>query len=151
MGKMNDEKMKKQIYDGIKEPLLTNDFIFAKVFRNEELFRELMRRILPEVHLGKLQFLSLCIDEKEKEELKGVAIDIIAEDEDKMIAIRVINDLEIVPLKVRYYQAMMDMYQIDYYPPHTRDFSRELGVISCNLVKLMACFKHGKRCVLNSP
>ena len=107
----NRKLLKKQIQKEFLEAKISDNFIFTKVFQKEELLRELIRRILPEVRLGKIKILAREYDVKEVEKGKGIVLDIYVEDEDKMIDIemQVVNKPKELPNRVRYYQDLMDM------------------------------------------
>ncbi|MBR2067138.1 MAG: Rpn family recombination-promoting nuclease/putative transposase, partial [Solobacterium sp.] len=111
----NRKLLKKQIQKEFLEAKISDNFIFTKVFQKEELLRELIRRILPEVRLGKIKILAREYDVKEIEKGKGIVLDIYVEDEDKMIDIemQVVNKPKELPHRVRYYHELMDVHHLD--------------------------------------
>ena len=64
---------------------ISNDFIFGKVMQDEELCAELLRRILPDVGIGSVEFPEKQKTISEGIDLRGVRLDIFTRDDFKRL------------------------------------------------------------------
>ena len=99
----------------------TNQIMFAIIMRDEELCRELIRRIIPERRIRKIRFpdspvVNLKYLETEKTLIPGlyaksVRLDVLFEDSDIwcVIEMQVQNTGELPP-RIRYYHSVLDAY-----------------------------------------
>ena len=94
---------------------ISNDFLFGKVMQNPDLCKELLRRILPDLNIERIEYPELQKSIKEGAESKGVRLDVYIED-DKNIVYNVemqASDSKELPKRSRYYQGMVDLQLLD--------------------------------------
>lgn len=88
---------------------ITNDFIFGNVMRIGNNCRDLLRAILPELHIRSVQINTQKVIH-DKDEQKGVRLDVYAKDERERIynvEMQVINQHNLGK-RIRYYQSKID-------------------------------------------
>ncbi len=102
--------------DEIWESLgISNDFIFGKVMQDPELCLELLRRILPELEIERIEYPEAQKAIKPDIDAKSVRLDVYVRDGKGTvydIEIQAANTREL-PKRTRYYQSMVDMQMID--------------------------------------
>ena len=64
---------------------LANDFLFGKVMRDPELCTEMIRRILPDIDLGRIEFTHTQKGEKFSLDTRGVRFDVFAKSDNRKI------------------------------------------------------------------
>lgn len=90
---------------------ITNDFIFGNVMQMGNNCRDLLRAILPELHIQRVQLINTQKDIRDQYEQRGVRLDVFVEDE-----IGRVYDVEMqvtrqkdLGERIRYYQSKIDM------------------------------------------
>ena len=93
---------------------IANNFMFKKVFGNKELCLELLRLILPELHIEDISFPEKEREMKETADGKGVRLDVYTTDDRKRVydlEMQVRNTMEL-PRRSRYYAGMIDQTEL---------------------------------------
>ena len=93
---------------------LSNNFVFFKVMQDENRLKELLRRVLPDVKIEKLE----VVAQKEIQagnDVKGVRLDIFAEDDaGRAITIEMqVENNDCLPRRLRYYLSMADQQALE--------------------------------------
>ena len=88
---------------------ITDDFLFCRVMRNEQICRQLLELIL-HVKVGKIKFLTSQHEIEVDPQSKSIAMDVYLRDEDKVINVEMQNGHRLeLPKRTRYYQAVADV------------------------------------------
>ena len=88
---------------------ITDDFLFCRVMRNEQICRQLLELIL-HVKVGKIKFLTSQHEIEVDPQSKAIAMDVYLRDEDKIINVEMQNGHRLeLPKRTRYYQAVADV------------------------------------------
>ena len=94
---------------------ISNDFLFGKVMQNPDLCKELLRRILPDLNIERIEYPELQKSIKEGAESRGIRLDVYSKD-DKNIVYNVemqANGSKGIPKRSRYYQGMIDLQLLE--------------------------------------
>ena len=94
---------------------ISNDFLFGKVMQNPDLCKELLRRILPDLNIERIEYPELQKSIKEGAESRGIRLDVYSKD-DKNIVYNVemqANGSKGIPKRSRYYQGMVDLQLLE--------------------------------------
>lgn len=94
---------------------ICNDFLFGKVMQNPELCKELLKRILPELEIERIEYPELQKMIKFDADAKSVRLDVYVRDEKQTIydiEMQVTNTKELAK-RTRFYQSMIDLQMID--------------------------------------
>ena len=95
----------------LEELTIQDDFVFGKVFENTELAKELINRILPELHIKELNAVIRQRDVKDSYGIHGIRMDIFAENDEYLFGVEMHNDRNSFPARrTRFYQSSADMY-----------------------------------------
>ena len=94
---------------------LANDFMFGKVFQDEELCLELVQIILPELNINAIAFPSLQQSVKQTWDTKGVRFDVyLHDDKGRIIVVEMqIANRDNLMKRPRAYHALMDLDAMD--------------------------------------
>ena len=94
---------------------ISNDFLFGKVMQNQELCKELLQRILPELEIERIEYPELQKGINLDADAKSVRLDVYIKDGKGTV-----YDIEMqttetgeLPKRTRYYQSMLDLQMID--------------------------------------
>lgn len=88
---------------------ITDDFLFCRVMRNEQICRQLLELIL-HVKVGKIKFLTSQHEIEVDPQSKAIAMDVYLRDEDKVVNVEMQNGHRLeLPKRTRYYQAVADV------------------------------------------
>ena len=88
---------------------ITDDFLFCRVMRNEQICRQLLELIL-HVKVGKIKFLTSQHEIEIDPQSKAIAMDVYLRDEDKVVNVEMQNGHRLeLPKRTRYYQAVADV------------------------------------------
>lgn len=87
---------------------ITEDFIFCKVFEDEELCKEMLE-ILLDIKIHHLEFSESQKEMRSAYSAKGIRLDVFTEDENRVfdVEIQTVSKADI-PLRTRYYHSTMD-------------------------------------------
>ncbi len=90
---------------------LANDFMFGKVMRNPELCTEMIRRILPDMDIGRIEFVQPQKSEKYSFDTRGVRFDVFAKSDNRKIFDCEIqtSDKKDLPRRTRAYHIMLGL------------------------------------------
>ena len=94
---------------------ISNDFLFGKVMQNPDLCKELLRRILPDLNIERIEYPELQKSIKEGAESRGIRLDVYIKD-DKNIVYNVemqASDSKELSKRSRYYQGMIDLQLLE--------------------------------------
>ena len=98
----------------LEELTIRDDFIFGKVFEDTELAKELISRILPELHLKDLKCVIRQRDLKDSYGTRGIRLDIYSENEEYLFGVEMHNNRwTFSPKRARYYKATTNMYLLE--------------------------------------
>ncbi|MBR7064357.1 MAG: Rpn family recombination-promoting nuclease/putative transposase [Treponema sp.] len=87
---------------------ITNDYIFCKVFQDEELCRKMLE-ILLDVKIRHLKYPDAQKDLRASYLAKGIRLDVFTEDKNRVFDVEIQNaHKEDIPLRTRYYHSTMD-------------------------------------------
>lgn len=98
-----------------EELSISNDFLFGKVMQNPKLCKELLRRILPDLNIERIEYPELQKSINMDMDARSVRLDVYVKDEKEVvydIEIQVSHTKEL-PKRSRYYQSMIDLQLID--------------------------------------
>lgn len=96
----------------MKTDILTirNDFLFGKVFEDQELAKELLDRVLPELHIKELKYTVRQRDTKEGITVRGIRFDLYTENNEYAFGVEMHNDRStFTPQRTRFYISSADM------------------------------------------
>ena len=79
---------------------ITDDFLFCRVMRNEQICRQLLELIL-HVKVGKIKFLTSQHEIEVDPQSKAIAMDVYLRDEDKIINVEMQNWLRLADCESR--------------------------------------------------
>lgn len=99
---------------------ITNDFIFGNVMQMGNNCRDLLRAILPELHIQRVQLINTQKDIRDQHDQRGVRLDVFAEDEKERaydVEMQVTRQKDLGE-RVRYYQSKIDMDSLDSGKPY---------------------------------
>lgn len=106
MGKMEDNW---------EEIGLSNDFLFGKVMQDPELCKGVLQRILPQLHIERIEYPELQKTIKEDVDARSIRLDVYVKDEKETIyniEMQTVVSWEL-PKRSRYYQSMLDLQILD--------------------------------------
>ncbi|MCI8373820.1 MAG: Rpn family recombination-promoting nuclease/putative transposase [Lachnospiraceae bacterium] len=94
---------------------ISNDFLFMKVMQNQELCKELLHRILPDLDIDHIEYPELQKEIKEDMEAKSIRLDVYVKGSKDIIYNIEMQaaDTKELPKRSRYYQAMIDLQLLD--------------------------------------
>lgn len=94
---------------------ICNDFLFGKVMQNPELCKELLKRILPELEIERIEYPELQKAIKFDADAKSVRLDVYVQDEKQTIydIEMQVTDTKELAKRTRFYQSMIDLQMID--------------------------------------
>ena len=94
---------------------ICNDFLFGKVMQNPELCKELLKRILPELEIERIEYPELQKTIKFDADAKSVRLDVYVRDEKQTIydIEMQVTDTKELAKRTRFYQSMIDLQMID--------------------------------------
>ena len=111
------KELKNQIEVGTswEELGICNDFLFGKVMQNPELCKELLKRILPELEIERIEYPELQKTIKFDADAKSVRLDVYVRDEKQTIydIEMQVTDTKELAKRTRFYQSMIDLQMID--------------------------------------
>ena len=111
------KELKNQIEVGTswEELGICNDFLFRKVMQNPELCKELLKRILPELEIERIEYPELQKTIKFDADAKSVRLDVYVRDEKQTIydIEMQVTDTKELAKRTRFYQSMIDLQMID--------------------------------------
>ena len=111
------KELKNQIEVGTswEELGICNDFLFGKVMQNPELCKELLKRILPELEIERIEYQELQKTIKFDADAKSVRLDVYVRDEKQTIydIEMQVTDTKELAKRTRFYQSMIDLQMID--------------------------------------
>lgn len=111
------KELKNQIEVGTswEELGICNDFLFGKVMQNPELCKELLKRILPELEIERIEYPELQKTIKFDADAKSVRFDVYVRDEKQTIydIEMQVTDTKELAKRTRFYQSMIDLQMID--------------------------------------
>ena len=90
---------------------ITDDFLFCRVMRNEQICRQLLELIL-HVKVGKIKFLTSQHEIEIDPQSKAIAMDVYLRDEDKVVNVEMQNGHRLeLPKRTRYENGQRDEVQ----------------------------------------
>ena len=94
---------------------LANDFMFGCVMRNPELCTEMIRRILPDMDIGRIEFTQPQRSEKQSLDTRGVRFDVYAKSDNRKIFDCEVqtSDKKDLPRRTRAYHIMMGLEALE--------------------------------------
>ena len=90
---------------------LANDFLFGKIMSDAELCTEMIRRILPDIDIGHVEFTQLQKTEKYSLDTRGVRFDVFAKSDSRKIFDCEVqtSDKKDLPRRTRAYHAVLGL------------------------------------------
>lgn len=94
---------------------IANDFIFGKVMQNPELCKELLKRILPDLEIERIEYPERQKSIRPDADAKGIRLDVyVRDDKESVYDVEMqVSDTKELPKRSRYYQSMIDLQLID--------------------------------------
>ncbi len=94
---------------------ISNDFLFGKVMQNPKLCKELLKRILPELKIGHIEYPELQKEIKPDADAKSIRLDVYVKDNENVVynVEMQASDTKELPKRSRYYQSLIDLQLID--------------------------------------
>lgn len=95
---------------------ISNDFLFGKLMRSRPgLCRKLLRRILPELDIARIELVETQKTIREDQDARGVRLDVYVRDEaERVYSIEMqMADTKELPRRSRYYQGMIDLQLLE--------------------------------------
>lgn len=103
------------VKDNWDEIGLSNDFLFGKVMQDPELCKGVLQRILPQLHIERIEYPELQKTIKEDVDARSIRLDVYVKDEKETIyniEMQTVVSWEL-PKRSRYYQSMLDLQILD--------------------------------------
>ncbi|MFG6356412.1 MAG: Rpn family recombination-promoting nuclease/putative transposase [Acetatifactor sp.] len=94
---------------------ISNDFLFGKIMQDPELCKELLKRILPDLEIERIEYPELQKSINLDMDARSIRLDVYVKDDKEVvydIEMQVSNTKEL-PKRSRYYQGMIDLQLID--------------------------------------
>ena len=94
---------------------ISNDFLFGKIMQDQELCKELIQMILPDLKIDHIEYPELQKSITPDMDAHGVRLDVyVKDDKDAVYDIEMqVSDTKELPKRSRYYQGMIDLQLID--------------------------------------
>lgn len=94
-----------------EELSIANDFLFGKIMQNPELCKELLRRILPDLNIDRIEYPELQKAIKPDMDARSVRLDVYVKDNKSTVydIEMQVSDTKELPERNRYYQGMIDL------------------------------------------
>ena len=94
---------------------ISNDFLFGKIMQDQELCKELIQIILPDLKIDHIEYPELQKSITPDMDAHGVRLDVyVKDDKDAVYDIEMqVSDTKELPKRSRYYQGMIDLQLID--------------------------------------
>ena len=111
---------------------ISNDFLFGKVMQEPELCKELLKRILPELDIIRVEYPELQKTIKPDADAKSVRLDVYVNDDKKTLYDIEMQATEsgVLSKRSRYYQSMIDLQLIDKGQPYS-ELNRSYVIFIC--------------------
>ena len=114
--------MQDKIMDNWDELGLSNDFLFGKIMQDPEICREVLRRILPQLNIERIEYPELQKEIREDIDARSVRLDVYVRDNKETvynIEMQAVDTKEL-PKRSRYYQSMLDLQLLNRGQSHRR-------------------------------
>lgn len=118
---------------------ISNDFLFGKVMQNPKLCKELLKRILPELKIGHIEYPELQKEIKPDADAKSIRLDVYVKDNENVVynVEMQASDTKELPKRSRYYHYP-NLYKIQ-----TFFLNAVLGTFSEKKVWILFLFLQG--------
>ena len=107
--------IEKQLEQAWEKLGISNDFMFGKVMQDEELCKELLQRILPDLDIDHIEYPELQKSIKTDVDAKSIRLDVYVKDKKGTVynIEMQTTDTKDLPKRTRYYQGVLDLQLID--------------------------------------